>query len=269
MWWRPDLERLSPSVTVNNRQEEACDEQWNVFLRRPGCRTTAWRKQVEAFFGTARHKGRRQLTDASLLEASGAVWRRRIEFDSDAHQRLIVCLCCTERSWVKSRGCLASKRQEKEGSVCILCCFLSFLLVPIFYVGTEPSSRVVHQAYCFPWDCLIGPVSLKGEAVQFLHLLQPGSPMRWHDPKVIWLPVTLVPAFYLFFMFYAQAFFFPSSTSAVATEWRISNSLSCLQGRKKRKNMLMFSTLRSYYLSLIFHSSSSYLERLERHKKSR
>lgn len=126
-----------------------------------------------------------------------------------------------------------TKKKRREVSL-FSCCSSSFIPVPLFYVGTEPSSRVVHQAYSFPWDCLIGPVPQKGEAVQLLHLLQPGSPMRWHDPKLIWLPVTLVPAFYWFFVFYAPAFFF-SSTSGVATERRMSISLSCLLGREKGK----------------------------------
>lgn len=146
--------RSSSSVTVNNRQEEACDEQRNVFLRKTRLQNNGREEGNAIFFWMARLEGRWQLTDASPLVACGAVWRRRIEFDGDAHQRPVVCLCCTEKSWAKSRGCLASKRQYKRENCLRFCAFPG--LFSKFYSSTWELNH--HRGW------FIGPIGSHGTA---------------------------------------------------------------------------------------------------------
>lgn len=47
----------SSSVTVNNRQEEACDEQPNVFLRKTRLQNNGREEEVQSFFGWRDLKG--------------------------------------------------------------------------------------------------------------------------------------------------------------------------------------------------------------------
>lgn len=226
---------------------------WNLFL---DCET--WKEMTAD----------RCITIGGLWCCLRLTWT---ESEGDAHQHLVMCLCSTENSLVRFRGCLASTRQQKN---CIRIfafpdLFISLLL---FYVGTKLSSWVGHRAYRFPWDCSMCPPLQKGEAVQSFHCLllpQPGSHMTWHDPKLIWIPVTPMPAFFIRSLFFMPPF--SSSVELPPSEGALSAFLACWGVKKKRQNKTpelipacwCISPWVRISLPLCFHSFSSYLVRSE------
>lgn len=228
--------RQHSTINVND-QQGLCDERRNVFLWRPGCRTPPGRKEVESVFGLWDLKG-----DDSwqmhhywwplVLSETDLDWIGGWCSSASCHVSLL------HREQLSDAQRLFGLNQTKKTTTCIRIfafpdLFISLLL---FYVGTKLSSWVGHRAYRFPWNCLICPPLQKGEAVQSFHCLllpQPGSHMTWHDPKLIWIPVTPMPAFFIGSLCFMPPF--SSSVELPPSGGALSAFLACWGVKKKGK----------------------------------
>lgn len=186
-------------------------------------------------FWIVRLERRWQLTDASLLVGPGAVWdwlglNQRVMLIS-----ILSCVPVSQRraEWGPE---VVWHQPNKKNCIRIFAFPDLFISLLLFYVGTKLSSWVGHRAYRFPWDCLICPPLQKGEAVQSFHcflLPQPGSHMTWHDPKLIWIPVTPMAAFFIRSLCFMPLF--SSSVELPPSGGALSAFLACWGVKKKDK----------------------------------
>lgn len=211
-----------------------CDEHQNVFLLKPGCRTTPGWKEVESFFGPWDFK------EDDSWQMHHYWWPLVLFWGLGLNWRVMLInhlsfVSFTENSWARSRGAVSF----------ILYSAVSFILFlhenlhvfnKSFYCRGAHVWGVSSAPRWFPWEGLICPLLQKGETVQpyyFLALPWPGCHMTWPTVNLD----SQNPQNSTLFFLCILCSFSPLGRGwggGVAIEWRSFITLACLLGRYKK-----------------------------------